>query len=235
MYWNIISTVGFPIACCDKLQHEMYWNDSNNSSIFKIISDKLQHEMYWNHIRYQFCAGRRKINYNMRCIETAVCFNGIVCWWDKLQHEMYWNFLPEFKWMDISRDKLQHEMYWNIIARRNATNILNDKLQHEMYWNVWWRNNTHRSSLINYNMRCIETPVSAGGAVPADRDKLQHEMYWNRCFKTTYWIQKTDKLQHEMYWNSSISITCRISCGINYNMRCIETRCRRWCLKENSR
>ena len=75
-------------------------------------------------------------------------------------------------------DKLQHEMYWNFIRNKINRDFIYDKLQHEMYWNDISALYTVCESLINYNMRCIETNV-----IPYYRqnyyDKLQHEMYWN--------------------------------------------------------
>ena len=99
--------------------------------------------------------------------------------WDKLQHEMYWNFSIDFINIFFDFDKLQHEMYWNI--------------PHQFKKSL--------NSLINYNMRCIETETNTLSENPFI-DKLQHEMYWN-VFKNCF-IKDSDL--------------------INYNMRCIETK-----------
>ena len=56
-------------------------------------------------------------------------------------------------------------------------------------------------TMINYNMRCIET--------------ANLERYGKEYVK--------DKLQHEMYWNDGLQRKALLGNRINYNMRCIET------------
>ena len=75
-------------------------------------------------------------------------------------------------------DKLQHEMYWNISRCYISIKRIGDKLQHEMYWNLAGAITAGAVSVINYNMRCIETRIQIPG-VSRQVDKLQHEMYWN--------------------------------------------------------
>ena len=141
-----------------------------------------------------------QINYNMRCIETRQMENILSVYFDKLQHEMYWNAFTTLCAVILDNDKLQHEMYWNDVVLSEISALYTDKLQHEMYWNedpppllllvgkdklqhemywntVWPRNNSI-ASLINYNMRCIETQCVVFSLNPII-DKLQHEMYWN--------------------------------------------------------
>ena len=125
----------------DKLQHEMYWNLYCHFLPPWCTSDKLQHEMYWNNVGYDIVAYENKINYNMRCIETV---------------RFLFDFLP------ARSDKLQHEMYWNQTLQSSVSIGLIDKLQHEMYWNATIPVISLVSSLINYNMRCIETYLLSG-------------------------------------------------------------------------
>ena len=121
----------------------------------------------------------RWINYNMRCIEIlkdrskskGVCS-------DKLQHEMYWNAYPHLETIPPTSDKLQHEMYWNANKSQKFLNLRIDKLQHEMYWNDCIDLSAMPTSVINYNMRCIEINNHFLFTLYLD-DKLQHEMYWN--------------------------------------------------------
>ena len=71
----------------------------------------------------------------MRCIETRL----------SCHYEIFYN------------DKLQHEMYWNLFSFCFNPLAVWDKLQHEMYWNLSSTLLIPPNSLINYNMRCIET------------------------------------------------------------------------------
>ena len=102
---------------------------------------------------------------------------------------------------------------------------------------------SYRPPEINYNMRCIETKISAIFC-NENNDKLQHEMYWNwanwnmnrypeldKLQHEMYWnrqqdstsSRRVDKLQHEMYWNFVPKLLTSHQHEINYNMRCIET------------
>ena len=115
-------------------------------------------------------------------------------------------------------------MYWNLkqVIKYNHNQI--DKLQHEMYWNKQNYYQQTLTSVINYNMRCIETDIEK----LLNRCELMIN-YNMRCIEThptcTVRIEATDKLQHEMYWNCrQANINCVIH-KINYNMRCIETTC----------
>ena len=69
-----------------------------------------------------------------------------------------------------------------------------------MYWNEVVSLMPLALSVINYNMRCIETIYQIVKGV-YDYDKLQHEMYWNVA---------------QFGANNKVIL-------INYNMRCIET------------
>ena len=104
-----------------------------------------------------------------------------------------------------NNDKLQHEMYWNNFYKYKSTELYKDKLQHEMYWN--------------------QADTNGRKIVPAD--KLQHEMYWNVAYPYYGTVAVKDKLQHEMYWNNFDAQAELRDVGINYNMRCIETK-RSW-------
>ena len=135
-------------GCCflysDKLQHEMYWNGAAPIGAALSDADKLQHEMYWNTDPKLHPVQPGAINYNMRCIETVAKLLYRTQWTDKLQHEMYWNKKQLHRQHPPQHDKLQHEMYWNICC---------DACHGMGGW-------------INYNMRCIETPLLCPVAKP---------------------------------------------------------------------
>ena len=100
----------------------------------------------------------KKINYNMRCIETwYIKVSDIIRVPDKLQHEMYWNDnVVDF---DMTYITINYNMRCieTLMSFDEVDKLTEDKLQHEMYWNNATLFQNLKCLTINYNMRCIET------------------------------------------------------------------------------
>ena len=91
--------------------------------------------MYWNVRRSGYGRRNRKINSNMRCIETILrlCFRRLRSWlivtWDVLKHD--------------DREPIHFE-HWRLIVTWDVLKLRNET-------------STQRWNRINSNMRCIET------------------------------------------------------------------------------
>ena len=154
--------------------------------------------MYWNKALFCILNSFDMLNNNIRCIETTYFLSFAKPCYVKQQHKMYWNALIEIASADwfmlnnnircietstlplgyrMNKVKQQHKMYWNM-----PLYILLDtqplvKQQHKMYWNCFSKSMSLIKSMLNNNIRCIETDDLVGTYRIFYQVKQQHKMY----------------------------------------------------------